>query len=450
MSENGDSQELTPAQATALSFDATPPALRALSSALVSRADFAKLAGYTFRGKRDLYDALGYQRLLKPIDYRERYARGGIAQRIVEAFPKSTWRGGIEVVEDEDPTIETEFEKAFTELNTRLNVWGMCEKVDILASLGRYAVLFLGAPGETSEPLERSSLDDLKYLAGFSERDITVEKLEPDIENERYALPTHYSLKRVSAATTGNIAQNTLRVHYSRVIHVAEGILDDPLVGKPRLESVWNYLDDLEKVVGGGAEAFWKRSDQGLQVNISPDVSPTKEEKQALKEEIDDYIHLQKRVLTTRGVELNSLGSDVAQFHHNAGVILDLISSTTGIPKRILMGSERGELASTTDKSNYDDRVTDRRNEFAGPQIARPLVDRLIQIGVLPEAEYEIRWPEIANVTDEQRMDMATKAALVNRTHGGTVITEEEIRDRILGYPPLEEVDVDPVLDGDE
>ena len=109
-----------------------------------------------------------------------------------------------------------------------------------------------------------------------------------------------------------------------------------------------------------------------------------------------------------------------------------------------------GELASTTDKTNYDDRVSDRRNEFAGPQIARPLVDRLIQVGVLPEVDYEIRWPEIANVTDEQRMEMAVKAATVNRTHGGTVITEEEIRDRILGYPPLDEVDVDPALDGNE
>ena len=86
--------------------------IRALASDLASRAGLASLAGLTFGGARDLYQALGYQRKLLPQDYRDRYKRNGIAARVVEAFPKATWRGGAELIEDEDPTETTDFEPA--------------------------------------------------------------------------------------------------------------------------------------------------------------------------------------------------------------------------------------------------------------------------------------------------------------------------------------------------
>lgn len=444
------SRRRTPRAAAKATLEAASPAeLRALTSALLARADFAALAGKSFGGRRDIYTSLGYQDVLKPADYRGRYNRGGIAKSLVEAFPISTWRGGGELIENDDPETETPFEKAFHELNQRLGIWNVFLKTDILTGLGRFGVILLGAPsgaGGWAEPLERCRPEDLKYLWSYSERDVTIESYEQDTRNERFGQPLFYALKRISADGRSNMM--AARVHYSRVIHVAEGVLDDPVFGTPRLQAVWNYLDDLDKIVGGGAEASWKRIDGGKQFKLDPTLTPTDAELAELREKIERYTHGLERNMTTRGVDIQDLGSLVSNFGPNCAAVIDLISATSRIPQRILMGSERGELASSTDQSNYDDRVQDRRTDFAATQIVRPFTDRLISLGALPApAEYETRWPDIKEMDDDQRMSMAVKAAQINKEFGGTVITENEIRDRILGYPPLEEVADDAELD---
>jgi hypothetical protein len=115
------------------------------------------------------------------------------------------------------------------------------------------------------------------------------------------------------------------------------------------------------------------------------------------------------------------------------------------------MGSERGELASSQDKLNWDERILDRRTQFAGPFVVRPFIDRLIEFGALPQpTEYVIRWPENQNLDAGQRMDLAVKATTANKNQGATVITEDEIRTRILLYPPLEDVDPDAAARNEE
>ena len=79
-------------------------------------------AGITFAGKRDLYETLGYKRDLRYEDYKERYARGGIAARIIDAFPAATWRLPplVREVGKPDETMPSAFETAWTTLATRL------------------------------------------------------------------------------------------------------------------------------------------------------------------------------------------------------------------------------------------------------------------------------------------------------------------------------------------
>ena len=65
---------------------------RAATSMLQSRANLAARVGLTFDGQRDLYKYLGYKRNLDYADFYARYKRGGIASRIVDAYPQATWR----------------------------------------------------------------------------------------------------------------------------------------------------------------------------------------------------------------------------------------------------------------------------------------------------------------------------------------------------------------------
>lgn len=423
-------------------------AMRVMESALMARSALANAAGLTFAGARNLFKSLGYKDTLAVQDYWSRYQRNSVAGRVVEAYPRGTWRGAGELIEIEDPQTITPFEQAWEDLNTRLKIWPVFLRLDILAGIGRYGVLLIGAPGRPESKLPDSiKPEELVFLSPFSERDVKIEKFEDSLQDPRYGLPTEYSIKGLDQ---NNLTRPT-KVHWSRVIHVADGALDVEVYGTPRLERVWNNLDDLEKIVGAGAEAFWLRAHQGYQFDVDKDTRLDPQGEQDLKDEVDEFVNGIKRVVRTRGVNLQVLGSDVASFDRNVDAIISLISSGTGIPQRILMGSERGQLASQQDRVNWAERVQDRRTEFAGPYIVRALVDRFIEHGVLPEPkEYEIRWPQIYDLSDDERAKIALQWATINQKNkdtGGMVLTPDEIRDRVLGMGPLDPQKVQEALD---
>jgi hypothetical protein len=246
----------------------------------------------------------------------------------------------------------------------------------------------------------------------------------------------------MSSPTAINSATVGRRVHWSRVLHIADGLLDDNIYGEPRLRCIWNRLDDLEKVAGGGSEAFWKRADQGLQLDIDPTLDVGAEAQEAVRKQIHEYEHGLRRMLLTRGLEAKTLGSDVADFASPVGAIMSLISAGTGIPQRVLMGSEQAKLAAKMDRSNWDDRVADRRDSFAGPYVVRQAINRFIALGVLPAPvdDYDVRWSQLKVLDDEQRAEVAMQWAGLNQAAGETVVTGAEIREHVLGLGPLEEV----------
>lgn len=403
------------------------------ASELVDRAQLAAQAGITFGGSRDLYDALGYKRLLTVADFRDRYKRGGIGARIVEAFPRATWRGGIEIVEDEDPEIITDFEEQFEEFAKRLNIWSVFNRADVLAGLGRYSVIVIGTKGNLNEELPRmSSSDDILYLGAYCEDEASISAFEENAENPRYGLPTVYKIRRSSGNNKLSIDRN---VHWTRVIHVADNLLDDRIYGASRLERVWNDLDNLDKVVGGGSEAFWLRVHRGTVFSIAKDLKASEPELEKMRTMAEDLAHQMRRSVAARGLEVTELGSDVSNFNSQVEALISLISGATQIPQRILLGSERGELASTQDKENWNVRVQDRRQEFAEP-IVRGFIDRLIEYGALPEPDqYDVRWPDLFDLNEDERANVATKWAGLSKAAGDTVVTAEEIRDRVLKLP---------------
>lgn len=438
------------------------PRLRQLATSILDRFQFFRQAGITFKGMRDLYEILGYERILTTIDYRDRYARGGIAGRIVEALPKATWRGDMEIVEDEDPKNKTPFEQAWYDLEIRLKIKAVLQRADILSQLGYYSVVLIGAPGDFSDELPRGTPDKLLYLSPFSGGggpgirsgantrdagsglatsygDAIIQAFDTDTTSPRFGLPMTYQLRRIDV-----VSPDLQRpVHWSRIIHLAEGCLDNEVYGQPRLERVWNLLDDLDKVTGGGAEAFWLRANAGLQLDVAKDMTLSQPEIDALKDQADEYQHQIRRMLRTRGVTVTPLTSQTADFQNPTDAIITQIAGALSIPKRILTGSEMGELASSQDRDNWKDQINGRQVGYAEPYIVRPLIDRLVTYGYLPEPAagklvYEVQWPHIQTLTEQEKAEGAAKWASVNATAKVTVFSPDEIRDKWYGLDPLE------------
>lgn len=134
-------------------------------------------------------------------------------------------------------------------------------------------------------------------------------------------------------------------------------------------------------------------------------------------------------------------------------VIMKLVSLASGIPLRILTGSERGELASSQDDGNWAGRIEERQLHYAEPVILRPLVDRLIFIGALPEpkdGEYRVNWQSLSDPGERERAETAeiVGRAAVNFQTASHILTLEEGRE-ILGLQgPAPVVEDGPVATG--
>jgi len=421
------------------------------ASALLARASLAVQAGLTFGGKRNVDEALGYTNNITLEQYDNRYKRNGVARKVVNILPKATWRGAtLDLVENDDPKNPTPFENEWKELSKRLKISTVFKRADCVAGLGNYSVILIGAPGPAETPLPSPlKAEDISFLSIYKQKDAGIESYISDVEDVRYGLPAYYNLKKSITIDNSTVKTRQLgRTHWSRIIHISDGLLDDELMGTPRLECVWNFLDDYDKVRGGGAESFWMTAQPGTQFDLDKDAKLTPEAQEDMEAEIDEWHHALRRVVQTKGVKMTQTQASAIDFKGPCDTILTAIASSIDVPQRIFLGSERGELASSQDRAQWVETIQDRRNEFAEPYVVNQLVDRLIEHKALTEPkEYSVRWPEIFDISMTERLDMADKMASINQKNGDIVMTPEEIRDRALGWDPLDEADLDELLD---
>lgn len=411
------------------------------TASLLRRTGSFTRAGVTFGGARDLYAVLGYKTDLEYADYVARYNRGGIAKRIVDAPAKATWRLQPFIEEANSLGEETAFEKEWKKLALRLNLFHYIERVDKLASLGKYSVMVLGAgSGSLEQPLVNiEGPQNLFFVSVFSEDNAEVNAYISDPANPRFGLPEMYTIDFSSDLTLpGKSVVSPLRkkVHHSRVIHVAENLLENDIIGRPRLEAVWNHLDDLDKVTGGAAESFWMMANRGIHLNLEDGTELDPDDEKKLEDEVEEYQHNLRRMIMTRNMQLTPLGGKDVDPRGAADVLISLIAGTSEIPKRILLGSESAELASTQDRANWNERIIERQQSYGGPRILRPIIDRFIDIKALPDpVSYGIAWPDLSALSKREQAEVALRAgAAVRNFTGQDIVSKEEARD-MLGLP---------------
>jgi hypothetical protein len=225
---------------------------------------------------------------------------------------------------------------------------------------------------------------------------------------------------------------------------VAEDLLEDEVYGRPRLKRVYNRLNDLEKIIGGGSEATWKVMDRGLQADVRDGFTGEGQTLDDLEAEIDEYMHKMRRFIRTQGVDIKELGSDVVDPSGLFNALISLVSAASFIPQRILIGSERGEMASTQDQENWAGVIESRQTSFAEPIILRALIDRLVWMGALPapvNGKYTVTWPSLYKPTEAGQADLADKVASAIQKvapNGQTdmVIDLDEYREKYLKLAP--------------
>jgi len=361
----------------------------------------------TFGGLRDVWEALGYPSLDRITfeDYYLRYRRQDIAGKIVEKPVEGSWRKLPEVRATDDPN--DIWKDEFDKLQKRLGLFANMIRWDILSGIGRYACLLVGYKDgavSLSEPVN-GKISDILYLQPFSEGSATLKDFVTDKNDARYGLVKNYGLKL--ATTPNTVASMEIVAHHSRIFHLVENPLESSVYGLSRLERAYNRLLNLDLIVGGSAEMFWQGAFPGMAFKAQEDFDISQIASE-LTEEIQKYVHNLERYMKLQGVDVQSLAPVVADPSSHVEVQLKMISIATGIPKRILEGSERGELASSQDSESWEALCDHRRITHVEPNIIRPVIDRFIEVGVLSEPKngYEIEWPDLSSMTEKEKVEV--------------------------------------------
>lgn len=428
-----------------------------VGSVLVSRMLTAQRLGLQFGGARDMYRVLGYKTNLFNQDFINSYRRDHIMARIVNLPAKDTWRRHPVLVDGDERSdqqgVKSPFLKAWQMLVRKKRIIHYLQRVDRLARLGSYAVLLVGVRDGTKEKANPLSVpltskvggpQGLLYLRPHHEDSAAIGQFDQDMGSENYGKPLIYNLQQIALSHAGQgFATGTVETHYSRVIHVAEDLLDNDVYGIPPLEKVMNLADDMMKTIGGSAEALWKEMRRGVAfVANTGNVAINPTQQGDVKEQLTEYDHGLRRVLTLGNVTPHVLGSGAVDPRGVWEVILDVLAAASDIPQRILIGSERGELASSQDMTAWSSIIEDRRINYAEPAILRPLVDLLVSVGILPQptsGEYNVVWLPVYSLDEIKKAEKAEHLAqaikhFIDATGAVDVVDPDEFREQVLDF----------------
>lgn len=375
--------------------------------------------------RRDIYEAAGYRKELHYENYVARYLRQDVARRVVNVVADDSWRLPPELLDGPDPDDaqeDTEFTRSWALLaesqledgETRRGLLHYLHRLDTVSGIGQYAVLFLGlSDGENpKDEAKAGSLQDpsrLIFTSVFDEQSARVLKFETDRRSPRYGRPLLYQLTDRSESG----ALITFDAHWTRCIHAADNVMTSDLVGSPRLQMIWNRLVDLDKIAAATGEAGWRLMVPGYVFTTregydldDPDESHTSQ--------VDEFVHELRRHLELEGMDVKELAGQMQDPSGAVNVILKLISAGTGIPLRKLTGSEMGQLASGQDDDNWTDVIEARQQQHVTPAIIRPVINRLLWLGVLPQpasGAYSVWWPSQRQKSQKEAAEIADRAA---------------------------------------
>ena len=372
--------------------------------------------------RREIDRECGHPEVIEISDYSKMYRRGDVAARVVSLYPDEAWSEDPLIYETEEDEV-TAFETAWNDLIEQVPLFPNLHRADVLSGIGRFGVLLIGIDDGLSLDQSVPTINDkgelvgggefhLIYLRPLDESVVKISSIEADVTNPRYGLPTTYEINFVDSnlGIGMETTQRSIKVHWSRIIHLADNRLNSEVFGMPRLEKVFNRILDLKKIAGGSGEMFWKGGFPGLSMETQP-TSGDEEitiDKEATKEQMEAYMNGLQRYLATEGLTARSLTVQVADPTPHMTLQLKLISVAMSVPWRVFVGSEAAQLASEQDIRSWNRRLNRRREEYLSPYVVRPFVERLILMGILPmpKAGFIVDWGDLNGMSDKEQADV--------------------------------------------
>ncbi len=362
-----------------------------------------------------------YPTSISKSDYKRMYDREGMAARVVGIYPDECWAMPPEIFETEEAD-KTTFELEWDALEKERSIFHYLQRVDVLSGIGEFGLLLLGLSdgGELKEPVQGidektgekvgNNKHKLLYLKPLEETVIEIKAKETDTTSSRYGLPTMYSVQFQEGGLNIGSDMSTKMIHWTRVLHIADNRLSSDVYGIPRMQAVYNRLLDVRKIVSGSGEMFWRGGYPGTFFGIDDEAATDWDDtaEDAFKEQIKLYANSMQRYIALAGIkEVKTMAPQIADPKGHIDAQVSVIAMSLGVPKRIFLGSEIGQLASTTDAETWNKRVSKRRESYISPMLIRLFIDRMMIYGVLSEVkDYKIKWPDLETPSDKDKAEV--------------------------------------------
>lgn len=254
----------------------------------------------------------------------------------------------------------------------------------------------------------------LIFIKVFDETLAKITRYERDPHNARFGLPQMYLLTfndpRNDPSSAAGLPVASAHCHWSRIIHIADNMGANDVLGYPRMKQVYNRLWDAFKVYGASGEGFWQQAFAMLSLETNPQLGADFTIDHAgIGEQLEKLRNKLQRHLVTAGMTAKTLPPALSDPTAYIAVFIEVVCIFLGCPVRVFKGSERGELASSQDDSSWNDRLRHRQLFYITPKILVPFIDRLIAAKVLsePEEGYSILWPDLEALSDKDKAAIA-------------------------------------------
>jgi hypothetical protein len=169
------------------------------------------------------------------------------------------------------------------------------------------------------------------------------------------------------------------------------------------------------------------------------------------KNQMENLINTMQRWIATSGMSLKTLAPSVSDPTPHIDKKIEAICVYIPCPQRVFMGSERGQLASGQDDSQFNDELRSRQHIHITPRIICAFTDRCIMCGILPEPGddgYVIEWPDLDSLGEQAKatLFLTLVQGLAAAIQGGIdqMYTPRDILTKLMG---VDEEQADAILD---
>ena len=419
--------------------------------------------GTSHQGRRDYWEVFGYPdpENVSQDQYEKRARTQPEARIITEAPVQVSWKYPPVIRDDareegEDPT---QFEQDVQELldgstgdrNPKAERAGLntyWQWADRKQRPVQYGLMLMGYRDgrKMSQPVNEEALDgpnDLAYCNVFSQTDVKNWALAGDFDKgepirdgiERPDKPILYEIEFEQSNADGSIEIETKIVHHSRLQHIIERPDHSEYLGEGCLEPLLHALIDFEKVRGASAEAHYNNVDRKF-IGMGTEGSSLGNNREQIIEDFDaqmqDMTDGMRSTAYGENMDIHEVSGDSVDPSAMLDALYDTLAGVSKQPQRIMKGSERGELASSQDESNWLSRMSERQEQVNAKRFVIPTLDDLIAYGVVAEPEagpsgYSVGWRSLFELTDlEKASKIKTLSQAVKAIQDAAAIGPDE------------------------